>query len=108
LIAQSFLSFVLLSKRAYAPSLVLWITTVPVLMQNKAKFRMRHEKLKWAVPLPHAAVAPRVEFDPVAYRHPALNENSFGWHPDIGKVWRGYKDVTSKRAFGRKFRHHHQ
>jgi len=105
LIAQSFLSFVLLSKRAYAPSLVLWITSVPVLMQNKANFRMRHEKLKWAVPLPHAAVAPRVEFDPVAYRHPALNENSFGWHPDIGKVWRGYKDVTSKRAFGRKFRY---
>ena len=107
LIAQSFLSFVLLSKRAYAPSLVLWVTSVPVLMQNKAKFRMRHEKLKWAVPLPHAAVAPRVEFDPVAYRHPALNENSFGWHPDVGKVWRGYKDVTSKRAFGRKFRYNY-
>ena len=105
LIAQSFLSFVLLSKRAYAPSLVLWVTSVPVLIQNKAKFRMRHEKLKWAVPFPQAAVAPRVEFDPVAYRHPALNENSFGWHPDVGKVWRGYKDVTSKRAFGRKFRY---
>jgi hypothetical protein len=32
LIAQSFTSFVLLSKEAYGQALVLWVTVVPVLV----------------------------------------------------------------------------
>ena len=98
MIAQSFLSFVLLSKKAYAAALILWITVLPVLNKVGHRFRSLARELKWSVPLPQAAVAPRVEFNAEIYVHPALKRNSMGWHPEIGKVWRGYPNVTVKRA----------
>jgi hypothetical protein len=103
IIAQSFLSFVLLSKQAYAEALILWFTVLPILNHASHRFRSMAGDLKWSVPLPEAATAPRVEFNAETYVHPALKRRSVGWHPEIGKVWRGYPNVTVKRTriFGR-------
>ena len=98
MIAQSFLSFVLLSKKAYSAALILWITVLPVLNKVGHRFRSLALELKWSVPLPQAALAPRADFNAETYIHPALKRNSMGWHPEIGKVWRGYPNVTVKRA----------
>jgi len=98
MIAQSFLSFVLLSKQAYAGALILWITVLPVLNRASHRFRAIARELQWVVPLPQASTAPRVEFDAEMYIHPALKRNSIGWHPEISKVWRGYPNVTVKET----------
>ena len=98
LIAQSFLSFVLLSKHAYAGALFLWITVLPVLSRASYRFKSLASELRWSVPLPQAATAPRVEFNAETYIHPALTRHSMGWHPEIGKVWRGYPNVTVKET----------
>lgn len=98
MIAQSFLSFVLLSKQAYAGALILWITVLPVLNRASHRFRAIARELQWVVPLPQASTAPRVEFDAEMYVHPALKRNSIGWHPEISKVWRGYPNVTVKET----------
>lgn len=107
MIAQSFLSFVLLSKQAYAGALILWITVLPVLSKASHRFRSIASELRWSVPLPQASIAPRAEFNAETYMHPALKRNSMGWHPEIGKVWRGYPNVTVKetRIFRRRQRH---
>ena len=98
MIAQFFLSFVLLSKEAYAAALALWITILPVLSRSMYKFRNLATELRWSVPLPLAASAPKAAFNAEAYIHPALQRNSMGWHPEFGKVWRGYPNVTVKET----------
>ena len=62
------------------------------------KFRNLATELRWSVPLPLAASAPKAAFNAEAYIHPALQRNSMGWHPEFGKVWRGYPNVTVKET----------
>ena len=46
-----------------------------------------------------AAKAPPADFSAEIYTHPSLRPAATGWHPDVGKVWRGYPNVAVKSTF---------
>ena len=99
-IAQTFVSSVLFSKSAYAPAMFLYLT-VPYYLYTSwqktvAKFG---DARSWSVPLGETVKAPATDFGGDIYTHPALRVGARGWHPDVGKVWRGYPGVVSKRTF---------
>jgi len=50
------------------------------------------------VPLGEAAKAPPADFSAEIYTHPSLRPAAMGWHPDVGKVWRGYPGVAVKHT----------
>jgi hypothetical protein len=55
-------------------------------------------KNSWSVPLGEAAKAPPADFSAEIYTHPSLRPAAMGWHPDVGKVWRGYPGVAVKHT----------
>ena len=99
LVAQSFTSCVLFSKQAYLEGIVLYVT-VPYYLYKyivsvKAEFGSGNS---WSVPLGEAAKAPPADFSAEIYTHPSLRPAAMGWHPDVGKVWRGYPGVAVKHT----------
>jgi len=100
LIAQSFTSCVLFSKKGWIPGIMLYLT-VPYYLYRyicsiKAEFGSGSA---WSVPLGEAAKAPPADFSAEIYTHPSLRPAATGWHPDVGKVWRGYPNVAVKSTF---------
>ena len=99
LIAQSFTSCVLFSKQAWVQGIALYVT-VPYylyryLVSIKREFGSGNS---WSVPLGEAAKAPPADFSAEIYTHPSLRPAAMGWHPDVGKVWRGYPGVAVKHT----------
>ena len=99
LVAQSFTSCVLFSKSAYLEGIALYVT-VPYYLYKyvvsiKAEFGSGNS---WSVPLGEAAKAPPADFSAEIYTHPSLRPAAMGWHPDVGKVWRGYPGVAVKHT----------
>ena len=43
--------------------------------------------------------APPTDFSAEIYTHPSLRPGAVGWHPDVGKVWRGYPNVAVKNTY---------
>ena len=100
LIAQTFVSSVLFSKSAYAPAMVLYLTVPYYLYTSWQKIVAKFgDARSWSVPLGETVKAPATDFGGDIYTHPALRVGARGWHPDVGKVWRGYPGVVSKRTF---------
>ena len=99
LIAQTFLSCVLFSKEAYIQGAVLYVT-VPYYLSRAN--RTIHDEFgasaSWGVPLSEATAAPPADFGGAIYTHPALRPAASGWHPDVGKVWKGYPGVCRKNT----------
>lgn len=100
LIAQTFVSSVMFAKSAYTQAMLLYLT-VPYYLyttwqKTVAKFG---DARSWSVPLGETVKAPPTDFGGEIYTHPALRVGARGWHPDVGKVWRGYPGVVSKRTF---------
>jgi DNA-directed RNA polymerase III subunit RPC2 len=99
LAAQSFTSCVLFSKSAYLEGIALYLT-IPYYLYKyvvsvKAEFGSGNS---WSVPLGEAAKAPPADFSAEIYTHPSLRPAAMGWHPDVGKVWRGYPGVAVKHT----------
>jgi hypothetical protein len=99
LVAQSFMSCVLFSKSAYLEGIALYLT-IPYYLYKyvvsiKAEFGSGNS---WSVPLGEAAKAPPADFSAEIYTHPSLRPAAMGWHPDVGKVWRGYPGVAVKHT----------
>ena len=99
LVGQSFTSCVLFSKTAYLEGIALYVT-VPYYLYKyvvsvKAEFGSGNS---WSVPLGEAAKAPPADFSAEIYTHPSLRPAAMGWHPDVGKVWRGYPGVAVKHT----------
>ena len=99
LIAQTFVSSVMFAKSAYSQAMMLYIT-VPYYLYSRwqtivGKFG---DARTWSVPLGETVKSPTTDFGGEIYTHPALRVGARGWHPDVGKVWRGYPGVVSKRT----------
>ena len=99
LVAQSFTSCVLFSKAAWLQGIALYVT-VPYYLYRymvsiKAEFGGGNS---WSVPLGLAEKAPPADFSAEIYTHPSLRPSAMGWHPDVGKVWRGYPGVAVKHT----------
>ena len=100
LIAQVFTSFVLFSKAAWIPGLALYMTVPYYLYRYFVSLRSEFGSgSAWSVPLGEAAKAPPADFSAEIYTHPSLRPGAMGWHPDVGKVWRGYPGVAGKTTF---------
>ena len=100
LIAQVFTSFVLFSKAAWIPGLALYMTVPYYLYRYFVSLRSElGSGSAWSVPLGEAAKAPPADFSAEIYTHPSLRPGAMGWHPDVGKVWRGYPGVAGKTTF---------
>jgi len=97
LISQTFISCVLFSKGAYLQGAVLYITVPYYLFRFYGTLRRKYGGAScWSVPLSEAMAAPPTDFGGEIYTHAALRPAAEGWHPYIGKVWRGYPGVTAK------------
>ena len=100
LISQVFTSFVLFSKAAWIPGLALYLTVPYYLYRYYVNLRSEFGSgSAWSVPLGEAAKAPPADFSAEIYTHPSLRPAAMGWHPDVGKVWRGYPGVAGKTTF---------
>lgn len=100
LIAQTFISCVLFSKAAWTPGVVLYITVPYYLYRYIGKIKAEFGSgSAWSVPLGEASKAPPADFPGEVYTHPSLRRAAHGWHPDVGKVWRGYPGVVGKHTF---------
>ena len=99
LVAQTFLSCVLFSKEAYVQGAALY-ATVPYYLSriNRTIHNEFGSSASWGVPLSEATAAPPADFGGAIYTHPALRPAASGWHPDVGKVWKGYPGVCRKNT----------
>ena len=72
------------------------VLSLHVVAKNRRKIRRR--STVGLVPLPLNRQSAATDFGGDIYTHPALRVGARGWHPDVGKVWRGYPGVVQENV----------
>lgn len=85
-----FTGFQLITMKAWAQSVILLVSTPPILYRYHRVCTKKYRDVSTNVPLDIAGRQACAEVPPQMYIPSELRSASVGWHPEQGKGWNGY------------------